>query len=267
MDIESLQKHFGKIGARVKVGEAEAARFTGRGQRSAGIDIGSDARGEYFEIRVDPRDRVNYRVLDLRPEQRHLLLLSEPGSHRFLCGFDERHWFVCAVPGGGVTNVRAAMEALQPAEVRWAASRLVKRVKDRLRRRNEAFVRQGEWFFVPAPWVTPDPLFVFKNEPLSRGAGSKPHRCQWLYRTNGEQVMVCDRYPGGVSPEKYGRILRSSPKAQNWNWRPMRRNAAAFVRGRVWHPDHKTVVLSDWHRVLMNTEHQAPGRGAVAFLD
>ena len=46
-----------------------------------------------------------------------------------------------------------------------------------------------------------------------------------------------------------------------------RRNAEVYVRGRVWHPDHKTLVLSGWHRVLMNTEHLAPGRSNVTFLD
>lgn len=264
MDIKLLQKHFGRMGARVKVSEASVDRWR---RNNAGIDIGSDTKGEYFDIRVSPQDRTDYHVLNLRPEQRHLLLISEPRKEKFLCGFDERHWFVCAVPGSGVTNVRDAMEALQPAEVRWAANRLVKRTKDRLRRRNEAFVRQGEWFFIPDLWLNVNPLLVFRNEPLSRGAGSKPHMCQYLYRINGEAVMVCDRYPRGVSREKYGRIVQSTPKAAGWNWREMRRNASVFARGRVWHPDHKTIVLDDWHRVLMNTENQAPGRGSVVFLD
>jgi hypothetical protein len=47
----------------------------------------------------------------------------------------------------------------------------------------------------------------------------------------------------------------------------MRRNAAVYVRGRISHPDHKAVVLDDWHRVLMNTEHEAPASRNVVFLD
>jgi hypothetical protein len=47
----------------------------------------------------------------------------------------------------------------------------------------------------------------------------------------------------------------------------MRRNAAVYVRGRVWHADHKTVVLNVWHRVSMNTEFLAPGARHVVFLD
>jgi hypothetical protein len=47
----------------------------------------------------------------------------------------------------------------------------------------------------------------------------------------------------------------------------MRRGAEVYVRGRVWHADHKTVVLADWHRVLMNTEGEAAGASTVVFLD
>jgi hypothetical protein len=35
----------------------------------------------------------------------------------------------------------------------------------------------------------------------------------------------------------------------------------------VWHRDHKTAELDGWHRVVMNTEGEAPGRARVVFLD
>lgn len=268
MDIELLKRHFAGIGARVKVAEVKVVRSgIVRMRVDAGINIGADAQGEFFDIKIDSENPREYRVIDLRPEQRHLLLLSEKDKAKFLCGFDERHWFVCAVPGKGVTSVRAAMEALQPAEVRQAVEGRVKRAKNRLRRRNEAFVRQGEWFFIPEPNLAVEESFVRRNEPLSRGGGSKAHMCQYAYRAAGELVMVCDRHPAGVPMDSYGKILRNNPKARNWNWRQMMRNAALYVRGRVWHPDHKTVVLRGWHRVLMNTEHLAPGRSNVTFLD
>ncbi|MGA7496337.1 MAG: hypothetical protein WBX00_06360 [Isosphaeraceae bacterium] len=47
----------------------------------------------------------------------------------------------------------------------------------------------------------------------------------------------------------------------------MLRNAGVYVRGRVRHADHKTIVLHGWHRVLMNTEGEAQARRNVAFLD
>jgi hypothetical protein len=169
MNTGSIEKRFGRIGARVKVSDE------GSQGRRAGIDISSDNRGEYFDIRIEPQEQVVYEVIDSRPEMRHLLLMArKPNSkEKFLCGHDERHWFVCAVPGSSISSVESAMEALQPPEVRSAVRRRVKRIKNRLRRRNSAFVRQGEWFFVPAPGLTINQTLILRNEPLSRGNGSK----------------------------------------------------------------------------------------------
>lgn len=258
-----LETMFERMGARVKIREAISRRYP------AGIDIRSDRRGEYFDIGVEPNDRVEYQVIDIRPRQRHLLLMArrDNGKQKFLCGHDERHWFVCAVPGDSVRNVVNAMEALQPADVRTAISQKVKRNKNRLRRRNEAFVRQGEWFFIPAPELVVNPKLVLRNEPISRGNGSKAHMCQFLYRTGGELVYVSSSYPRGLTATEYASLLNSRPSAKKWRWSRMQRDASAFVCGRVWHPDHKTVVLDGWHRVLMNTENLAPGARAVVFLD
>src|SRR5262245_44179404 len=185
MDIELLQEKFGRLGTRLQITEVD-----GRSRRGAGIDIRADKRGEYFDIRMEPNDLVDYEVVDLRPEMRHLLLLARRENSRkekYLCGHDERHWFVCAVPEGqGIASVVAAMEALQPAEVRAAVVRTGCRAKDRLRRHNQAFVRQGEWFFIPNPDVIVNAKLVRRNEPISRGQGSKPHMCQFLYRDGGE---------------------------------------------------------------------------------
>jgi hypothetical protein len=263
MDIQLLQKHFGRMGARVKLREVAGSGWR---RTAAGIDIGTDDKGEFFDLRINPAQPVDYRVVDLQPRERHLLLLGEQ-KNKFLCGHDERHWFVCAVPGQSVTNVRQAMESLQPAEVRGAVNRHVKRAKNRLRRHNEAFVRQGEWFFIPEPRLVVSPLEIRRNEPLSRGVGSKPHMCQFAYRTAGRLVMVCDKHPAGIAMENYARLLQKNPSAKHWNWQQMRRGALLYVRGRVWHPDHQTIVLDCWHRVVMNTEGQAPGSRAVVFLD
>jgi hypothetical protein len=265
MDTELLEKMFGRMGARVRVSESGRRR-----DDRPGINIRADARGEFFDIKVARGEEVNYEVVDLRPQSRHLLLLARRagGKEKFLCGHDERHWFVCAVPGASVASVRGAMEALQPAEVRARFARRIRRVKNRLRRRNEVFVRQGEWFFVPAPegfevasWT------IFKNEPISRGGGSKPHTCEELHRRGGETVYVSSRRPNGLTEVEYRRLLDETPQAASWRWRVMRRGAAVYVRGRVWHADHKTVVLGGWHRVYMNTEGEAPWATSVVFLD
>jgi hypothetical protein len=192
---------------------------------------------------------------------------TEQGKQKFLCGHDERHWFVCAVPGASVSSVKAAMEALQPAEVRTSIKRRVKRVKNRLRRRNGAFVRQGEWFFIPAPHLTVNENLIRKNEPISRGNGGKPHMCQYMYSDGGMVVNVCRQRPNGVTLEEYRRLLLENRDAGTWNWTTRVRDANVYVRGRVSHVDHKTVVLNDWHQVLMNTERFAPGARSVVFLD
>lgn len=265
MDFELLRTKFGRMGARIHV-----TQVTDRSQRSNGIDIGADKTGEYFDIRLRADDSVTYEVIDLRPNMRHLLLLArrEDSKEKYLCGHDERHWFVCAVPERqGLTSVVAAMEALQPVEVRALAAQTIRRAKDRLRRHNQAFIRQGEWFFIPAPGVIVDERLAHRNEPISRGNGSKPHMCQLLYRQGGEVVMVCRRHPTGVALEQYQQIIQAEPSAARWSWRSMRRNATVYVRGRISHPDHKTLILDGWHRVLMNTESEAPGSRHVVFLD
>jgi hypothetical protein len=47
----------------------------------------------------------------------------------------------------------------------------------------------------------------------------------------------------------------------------MKRDAAVYVRGEIRHPDHKTVCLEYWHRVLMNTENRSMAMRNLAFLD
>ena len=263
MESKLLETMFGRMGARV------AIRGTINERDRAGINIRSDEHGEYFDIRVRPNEEVEYEVVDIQPRLKHLLLMArrEHSKNKFLCGHDERHWFVCAVPGGSVTNVVKAMEALQPEEVRTAVRRRVKRIKNRLRRRNEAFVRQGEWFFIPAPELVVNPKLVRRDEPISRGNGGKSHTCQFLFRTGGELVYVCGIRPLGLKEVQLNALFRSDPEARYWGWNQRWRDPLVYVRGRVSHPDHKTIVLDGWHRVLMNTENLAPGASRVVFLD
>ena len=123
-------------------------------------------------------------------KERHLLLTVRDGQQfdRFLCGHDEREWFVAAVPGGA-SSVRQAMDALQPHGVREALARSHVSSRKRYSRKNRAFRRQGEWFFVPEPSFVAAEKLVLRNEPLQRGGG-KPHMVEQLYRTGGEEVYV-----------------------------------------------------------------------------
>jgi hypothetical protein len=266
MNAHDFEGKFARVGARVRVEEGALRRSGGGG---VSLDVQEDGRGEVFTIQTRSGD-LRMEIVDLRPRERHLLLLVEEDGlkQKFLCGHDERHWFVAAVPEvSGVRDVPSAMEALKPAEVRAAQERKRVRNRDRSRRRNEAYVRQGEWFFVPAPDLVVDEKTVFRNEALSRGAGSKPHVAEFCYRHSGTTLYVCDQFRGGVGEDQYRRMLRTVEGCRNWNWEVRRRDATVYVKGRVSHADHKTIVLACWHRVLMNTENQSVAMRHVAFLD
>jgi hypothetical protein len=268
MNTNLLDSKFARIGARLKVADRPSRRSRTSGPIS--LDVQADRKGEFFEIARQPGADAEVAVLDVRPADRHLLLLVREGKDKskFLCGHDERHWFVAGIPEAApVGTVRQAKEALKPAEVHSAQARQGLKARARGRRKNAAYVRQGEWFFLPAADVAVDERLVLRDEPLTRGNGGKPHRAEFCYRTGGEAVHVCPRHPGGVTEAQYRKIVAGNPKAKGWGWRTMRRNPGVYVRGRVRHPDHATITLHGWHRVVMNTEGQSKAMRNVAFLD
>lgn len=250
----SLPKMFQRMGANVSV------RSSDRISRPVVVDV----RNEEFEVIA--RKNVEVRVVDLKPELRHLLLHVQDGRDKmkFLCGHDERHWFVAAVPGNGVSSVEKAMEALKPREVRDIERSRPVKAKNKNKRKNEVFRRQGEWFFIPEPGFTPPKnAVILKNEPIRRGRG-KPHNCEYLYRSGGESVWFHRQLaPNGVNSKTYEQLR----KKDQTGWRPMMRNARVLVKGRISHADHATILLEGWHVVSMNTEGEARGATNVAFLD
>lgn len=268
MDTTLLDIKFTRIGARLKVADRPARRTRMTGLIS--LDVRADRKGEFFEIVRPPGAGAEVAVLDVRPTDRHLLLLIRKGrdKSKFLCGHDERHWFVAGIPEAApVGTVLQAKEALKPAEVLVAQAGEHLRASARNRRKNAAFVRQGEWFFLPVPDFVVNEKLVLPNESLVRGNGGKPHWTEFCYRTGGETVYVCSRHPNGVTETQYQGILAARSKANGWGWRIMRRNPGVYVRGRVRHADHATITLHGWHRVLMNTEGQSKAMRYVAFLD
>jgi hypothetical protein len=260
MSSETLERRFGAVGARLKVAERPW-----RGEPR--IDIRRDGRGEYFDLRFGGGDHeVEFEVVDVRPRDRHLLLLARIGEDKskFLCGHDERHWFVAAIPEAarGVTGVVTAKAALQPQAVRDLVER--RRPKDPFRRRNAAYLRQGEWFFVPAVGIDPPAALVLRDEPLTRGRGNA-HVMQFAYRRGGDVVYVSRRYPTGLSQARFERLPERERKSQSWQ--QFLRDPEVYAKGAVRHPDHATIRLAGWHRVLMNTEQGARAMRHVAFID
>lgn len=272
MNAEQIESKFTDMGARFKVRDIPPRPGFWRGGTEYAIDIQRDRRGEFFELRVptEQRDTLDVTVLQTETRERHLLLLvkrpaAQADRDRFLCGHDEREWFVAAVPGNAST-VRQAKEALKPAEVRAVQARENLNARQANTRNNRAFRRQGEWFFVPAPGLALDRKLVLRNEPIRRGGG-KAHLVEEVFRTGGITVHVCAQHPNGLTPEEYRDLVRRLPGAKRWNWRVMRRDAGVYARGKVRHPDHACIALPDWHRVLMNTETQTRAMSNVAFLD
>lgn len=259
MERDIIRRHFESIGARVRFRDLESEQQYRHSVRpdTYRIDIVSDNHGSIFDI-AQAHAAPELVVLQKCPKERHLLLYSRDGQ-RFLCGHDERDWFIAAVPKR-VSTVRDARLALMPREVSEKARTLAPVVTRA--RKNGVFVRQGEWFFVPVEREFPEEL-ILRNEPLQRTARSKPHVCEKLYRENGEFVYVVQ---GQVfTPQEYKARKAADKWFGKWGVGTRIRNPEIYVRGHVRHADHATVYLDRWHRVYINAELTT--QGPVAYLD
>lgn len=241
---DSLCRHFSRMGARLKLQQPDA-----RQGEKIRIDVGRDRDGEFYEIRC--LAGILPEVLEVRPALHHLVMMVRDGraKYKYLLGRDDGHWFAAAVPGDSVRDVRSAMASLRPTEAEG----------------RHAF-RQGEWFFVRADSVPQDAL-IYRNEPLRRGAGSKPHLCEELMRRGGATVMISTTHPTGLEEDRYYRLLETDPEARRLRWRRMVRDAEVFARGDIRHRDHRTIRLYEWHRVYLNRERFAAHAPQIAFLD
>src|SRR5437016_5204844 len=110
----TVEASFEDVGSRALITRAR------RSWNFDGFDVNvlRDEQGEYFSLRRDAMSRVA--VLDTDSKDRHLLLearlpdqLEQP--HVFLCGHDERAWFVAAIPeSAAARTIQAAKDALKP---------------------------------------------------------------------------------------------------------------------------------------------------------
>jgi hypothetical protein len=265
MDVAHITRPFERMGARVELFD-----FL-REPRRIAVNIVRDGKGQKFSISAGRDVRVI--VPQVQPDRRHLLLVCKlegpRATHAYLCGHDEREWFAAAVPNRqGVSDVRTAMEALMPPEVRHEAA--VRGVAGRTvgSRRTAAYRRQGEWFFIPREDLQVPAALVRRNEMLQRGNGT-PHFAEFGYRVGGEPVYAHQEYRHGlwVSAEEHARVLEQHPRFRRLSWRSARANMRLHVKGRIRHPDHATIDLWCWHLVVVNTEHSAPGMAHLRFVD
>ena len=263
-----LERPFRKMGADVQVNPVTPRRSRPWPPGTATRQTNVNVRDGVFIINL--AEGATAEVVNLDAKDRHLLLSTNDNGikAKFLCGHDERHWFVAAVPErAAATTVRAAKIALQPEQVQEALKG-VKRSK-RGKRRNDAFVRQGEWFFLPAPEFDPkvERNVVFeRNAPISRGRGN-PHIVEEIARFGGVTEYEVSG-PGGrrfITAAEFGAMSRDERARAQARMRT--RDATVYARGTVRHPDHATITLVGWHRVHMNTEQRARAMQWVAFYD
>ena len=204
-------------------------------------------------------------MIDVAPADRHLVLLvrGEGEKSKFLCGHDERHWFVAAIPEGarGVTGVETAKAALQPpvgraprvSGFRASIASIAGRPSSCARASGSSCPNRTCWA---------EETVILRNEPLAR-AGGTPHVLREAFRRGGRTVYV-----SGARVLDVDAYQRLTPKDRRGRtWRAMTRDPELFARGTVRHPDHATITLKGWHRVVMNTEKRASAMRHVAFLD
>ncbi len=188
MDTERIDNDFRKIGTRLRI--RDRVNMTGRRMRARpfSIDILTNKRGrEYFHL--ERRQPVEIEILDVQPDQRHLLMLVKSGdlTRKFLCGHDERHYFAAGVDEH-VRSVTDAMVKLQPEPVRRAAEALPR--DERYSRANGAYKRQGEWFFVPTARVI--------DKRLALQAAYMPiPRSEWRRECDVSRALRAERHRGG----------------------------------------------------------------------
>jgi hypothetical protein len=268
-----IVKKFGAMGARVKFRPFRPTWH--QPNRATGVDVGirRNREGQYFQIAAG--SSVEIEVVDLKPKQQHLLLLARiPAGakqikSKFLCGYDERNWFVAAVPERrSASNVATAMEALKPREVLRAQARKRVRHRHKRRRKTAAYVRQGEWFFIPAPYWRVEEDRIVYNEPLQRNGG-KPHIAEMLIPNGGTKMYVNLQFPHGLTEQEH-QALQAEAKAAGYKlrrFRTRRRDAGVMVKGKISHPDHRTVELGCWHVAVLNTETESRAMQYMAFQD
>lgn len=280
-----IRRAFSRIDAEV--------RFRVPEWRRTGFSLNIERLRRKETFVITSSDEVDFSVVSVEPGIRHLLLMvkdpsvTEVAHSKFLCGHDERHYFMAAIPEkAGASTVRTAMTALKPKEVlevETAAGIKTRHLHSRRRRlKNGARIfRQGEFMFVPRPDFTPaSPLGIVRDEiltrarfrnnpwPWSRSDGGNPHIAREAYRQTGTMVFVTHQYPGGLTEKERFELFQQDPAARRLYWWTQQRDPDVYVRGTIRHAEHATIDLGRiWHRVYVNTEGQSHAGRHLSFID
>jgi hypothetical protein len=147
---------------------------------------------------------------------------TQATQRQFLAGLDEAHLFLAQLP--------------RPATTVWSAHRILEGDSVRLAQGSawEPTVRQGEWFFVSL---------------LPRELGR-------LERALRRQPRALVQRQGLAAVANIARLGKQHVAAE-----ACRVGERTYARGSVEHPDHATIVLPCWRRVLVNAEQLARPTG------
>src|ERR1043166_7932377 len=100
MNTKTIANQFARMGARFRIVRPENVPMRRRRSDYA-LDIVSDKWGQLFEMQLSSVREAQLDINVLQCDRHLLLLVKTPvANDRFLCGHDEREWFVAAVPGG-----------------------------------------------------------------------------------------------------------------------------------------------------------------------
>lgn len=260
MNRDTIKKFFGLIGSRITIRNLNPDPLA---EPRARFNVSNDSKGEHFTLSIlGDENRIEVTILDVNKKLKHILLLIKYTispriitTERLLCGHDEMHWFVA-----GVTNsvsIKQAFERLRPDAVTVAFNQSGEKNKNRNRRKNKGFIRQGEWFFVPVDFKEKESTIIHKNEPINRRGGTS-HIVEELIRIGGETVYV--NGDNVLSKREYNKL----DKNQRLIFKERTSNARVLARGKVKHRDHHTIELKGWHSVHLSTES---GTSSNAFID
>lgn len=147
---------------------------------------------------------------------------TQESERQFLAGLDESHLFIAQLP--------------RPASTVWSARQVLRGDAVRLAEKGafEETIRQGEWFFVS----------LLPRE-LARIDASLRKRPTLLRKGLGLAVAT-----------KLARAGREHVAAEVCTV-----GQRSYARGSITHPDHVTITLPNWRRVVVNAERLTPPTG------
>ncbi len=264
MNKETVEKKFKKSGLRIKVEDGAVnrnedifgLRVDGFGSNEIFVMqlgakdndvqiVDTDAKAKQVLMMVNEPERVYKEKVWSQRERKHVEVerTTDANKRKFLVGMDERSYFMAPVADNAI-NIGDAKDKLRNPNLK----------NDRKTK------RQGEWFFQPVNDQEAIDVAIRKGEGIVRkkagigtmlgSPGGKPHVADELVRIRKTTV------PEDVGPEpKTTKSMRQFLRDRRMSQSVMDSDQF-FVRGKIRHPDHKTVEFSQWTRVLPNMEER-----------